>query len=146
MPDKVVYTTSAVNIGARDGGNSHTPDHSYEVKIAPPKKMGGDGEGTNPQQLFALGYSACFHSALNHYKKEENIENNSQVTLTVHLLKDPEDGGFKLSVEIEVGVEDMSEEQAQKLAEKAHAFCPYSKATKGNIESTVKAVPYVEGK
>lgn len=146
MPDKVVYTTSAVNTGAREGGESHTPDRSYEVKIDTPKKMGGSGDGTNPEQLFALGYSACFHAALNHYKKEENIDNRSQVTLTVHLLKDPEDGGFKLGVEIEVGVEDLSEEQAQKLADKAHAYCPYSKATKGNIEAKVKGVPYVEGK
>lgn len=145
MPDKVVYTTAAVNTGAREG-ESHTPDRSYEVQVDTPKEMGGSGNGTNPEQLFALGYSACFHSALDHYKKEEKIDNKSQVTLTVHLLKDPDDGGFKLSVEIEVGMEDMSEEQVQKLADKAHAFCPYSKATKGNIEATVKAVPYVDGK
>lgn len=145
MPDKVVYTTAAVNTGAREG-ESHTPDRSYEVKVDTPKEMGGSGDGTNPEQLFALGYSACFHAALDHYKKEEKIDNKSQVTLTVHLMKDPDDGGFKLGVEIEVGIEDMSEEQAQKLADKAHAFCPYSKATKGNIEATVKAVPYVDGK
>lgn len=145
MPDKVVYTTAAVNTGAREG-ESHTPDRSYEVQVDTPKEMGGSGDGTNPEQLFALGYSACFHAALDHYKKEEKIDNKSQVTLTVHLMKDPDDGGFKLGVEIEVGVEDMSEEQAQKLADKAHAFCPYSKATKGNIEATVKAVPYVDGK
>ncbi|GEN50303.1 organic hydroperoxide resistance protein [Alkalibacterium pelagium] len=145
MPDKVVYTTAAVNTGAREG-ESHTPDRSYEVQVDTPKEMGGSGDGTNPEQLFALGYSACFHAALDHYKKEEKIDNKSQVTLTVHLMKDPDDGGFKLGVEIEVGVEDMSEEEAQKLADKAHAFCPYSKATKGNIEATVKAVPYVDGK
>ncbi|GAA0487954.1 organic hydroperoxide resistance protein [Alkalibacterium sp. m-11] len=145
MPDKVVYTTAAVNTGAREG-ESHTPDRSYEVQVDTPKEMGGSGDGTNPEQLFALGYSACFHAALDHYKKEEKIDNKSQVTLTVHLMKDPDDGGFKLGVEIEVGVEDMYEEQAQKLADKAHAFCPYSKATKGNIEATVKAVPYVDGK
>lgn len=145
MPDKVVYTTAAVNTGAREG-ESHTPDRSYEVQVDTPKEMGGSGDGTNPEQLFALGYSACFHAALDHYKKEEKIDNKSQVTLTVHLMKDPDDGGFKLGVEIEVGIEDMSEEQAQKLTDKAHAFCPYSKATKGNIEATVKAVPYVDGK
>lgn len=145
MPDKVVYTTAAVNTGAREG-ESHTPDRSYEVQVDTPKEMGGSGNGTNPEQLFALGYSACFHAALDHYKKEEKIDNKSQVTLTVHLMKDPDDGGFKLGVEIEVGIEDMSEERAQKLADKAHAFCPYSKATKGNIEATVKAVPYVDGK
>lgn len=145
MSDKILYTTSAVNTGAREG-ESHTPDRSYEVTIDVPKEMGGKGNGTDPEQLFALGYSACFHAALDHYKKEENIDNRSQVTLTVHLVKDPTDGGFKLKTEIEVGIENMSEEEALALAERAHEFCPYSKATKGNIDSTVKVVPYEEGK
>ncbi|MFO8068493.1 MAG: organic hydroperoxide resistance protein [Alkalibacterium sp.] len=145
MSEKIVYTTSAINTGAREG-ESHSPDHSYEVNIDVPKEMGGKGDGTNPEQLFAMGYSACYHAALNHYKKEEKISNRSQVTLTVHLHKDPEDGGFKLSVEIEVGVEDMPEEKAQTLADKAHTYCPYSKATRGNIDVSIKGVPYVEGK
>lgn len=145
MSEAIVYTTSAVNTGAR-AGESHSPDRSYEVNIDVPEKMGGEGNGTNPEQLFAMGYSACYHAALNHYKKEENIDNRSQVTLTVHLHKDPSDGGFKLSVEVEVGMEDMAEEKVQKLADKAHAYCPYSKATQGNIDVTIKAVPYVEGK
>lgn len=145
MPDKVVYTTAAVNTGAREG-ESHSPDRSVKMDIDTPKEMGGAGNGTNPEQLFALGYSACFHAALDHYKKEAGIDNDSQVTLTVHLLKDPSDNGFKLSVEIEVGMKDMSEEKAQEFADKAHAFCPYSKATQGNIEANVKAVPYVDGK
>lgn len=145
MSEKIVYTTAAVNTGAR-AGESHSPDHSYELNIGVPKEMGGKGDGTNPEQLFAMGYSACYHAALDHYKKEENIDNDSQVTLTVHLHKDPTDGGFKLSVEIEVGMKDLPEEKVKDLADKAHTFCPYSKATKGNINVTVKAVPYVEGK
>ena len=145
MSEVIVYTTSAINTGAR-AGESHSPDRSFEVNIDVPKKMGGEGNGTNPEQLFAMGYSACYHAALDHYKKEENIDNRSQVTLTVHLHKDPTDGGFKLSVEVEVGVEDMPEEKAQKLAEKAHNYCPYSKATRGNIDVSIKGVPYVEGK
>ncbi|WP_208559594.1 organic hydroperoxide resistance protein [Marinilactibacillus kalidii] len=145
MADKPVYTTAAVNTGARNG-ESHTPDRSYEVNVDTPKKMGGDGNGTNPEQLFALGYSACYHSALDHYKSEKKIDNKSQVTLTVHLLKDQADGGFKLSVEIEVGIEDMSDADVQELAEKAHHYCPYSKATMGNIDVKISAVPYVAGK
>ncbi|GEK90131.1 peroxiredoxin, Ohr subfamily [Alkalibacterium putridalgicola] len=145
MSEKIVYTTAAVNTGAR-AGESHSPDRSYEVNIDVPKKMGGDGNGTNPEQLFAMGYSACYHAALDHYKKEENIDNESQVTLTVHLHNDPSDGGFKLSVEIEVGIKDFSEEKTKKLADKAHTYCPYSKATMGNIDVDVKAVPFVEGK
>jgi len=145
MSEEIVYTTAAVNTGAR-AGESHSPDRSYEVNIDVPKEMGGEGNGTNPEQLFAMGYSACYHAALDHYKKEENIDNDSQVTLTVHLHKDPADGGFKLSVEIEVGIKDFPEEKAKKLADKAHTYCPYSKATMGNIEVDVKGVPYVEGK
>lgn len=145
MADKPVYTTTAVNTGARDG-ESHISDRSFEVKIDTPKKMGGSGEGTNPEQLFALGYSACYHAALNHFKKEEGIENDSQVTHTVHLLKDPTDGGFKLSVEIEVGIKDMDDADVKELADKAHGFCPYSKATSGNIEVGVKVVPFVDNK
>lgn len=145
MADKILYTTSAVNTGAR-AGESHTPDRSYEVNIDVPKEMGGKGEGTDPEQLFALGYSACFHSALDHFKKEDKVKNKSQVTLTVHLVEDPTDGGFKLKTEIEVGIENMSEDEVLSLAERAHEFCPYSKATKGNIESKVTVVPYEEGK
>lgn len=130
MADKALYTTTAINTGAREG-ESHSPDRSFEVNVDTPKEMGGKGNGTDPEQLFALGYSACFHSALEHFKKQEKVDNRSQVTLTVNLLKDPTDGGFKLAVDIEVGFENMEEQQAQELAEKAHAFCPYSKATKG---------------
>ncbi|WP_161878545.1 organic hydroperoxide resistance protein [Alkalibacterium sp. MB6] len=145
MADKALYTTTAINTGAREG-ESHSPDRSFEVNVDTPKEMGGKGNGTDPEQLFALGYSACFHSALEHFKKQEKVDNRSQVTLTVNLLKDPTDGGFKLAVDIEVGFENMEEQQAQELAEKAHAFCPYSKATKGNIDANVTVVPYEEGK
>lgn len=145
MADKALYTTTAINTGAREG-ESHSPDRSFEVNVDTPKEMGGKGNGTDPEQLFAMGYSACFHSALEHFKKQEKVDNRSQVTLTVNLLKDPTDGGFKLAVDIEVGFENMEEQQAQELAEKAHDFCPYSKATKGNIDATVTVVPYEEGK
>ena len=145
MADKPVYTTTSVNTGARNG-ESHTPDRSYEVKVDTPKDMGGSGNGTNPEQLFALGYSACYHAALDHYKREEKITNKSQVTLTVHLLKDPTDGGFKLSADIEVGIEGLEDAKVKELADKAHPYCPSSKATMGNIDVNVSAVPYVEGK
>jgi Ohr subfamily peroxiredoxin len=145
MADKALYTTTAVNTGARDG-ESHIADHSFEVKVDTPKEMGGPGEGTNPEQLFALGYSACYHAALEHFKSEDGIENESQVTHTVHLLKDPTDNGFKIGVEIEVGIKDMDEADVQDLADRAHEFCPYSKATRGNIDVDVKVVPFVDNK
>lgn len=143
--EKVYYSTTAVNTGGRDG-ESHLQDRSFEVKVSTPKKMGGPGQGTNPEQLFALGYSACFHAALEHFKEEEKIEEPSQITQTVRLLEDPTDNGFKLSVKIEVAIKDLDEERVKELADKAHDFCPYSKAVKASIPVEVDVVPYEEDK
>ena len=139
---EVKYSTTAINTGGRVG-ESHVPDGSFSVKVSTPKEMGGPGQGSNPEQLFALGYSACYHSALEHYKKEEKISNKSEVTLTINLLSDPTDGGFKLAAVIEVAVEGLEDAKVQELAEKAHQYCPYSKATQGNIDVTVKTKEYV---
>ena len=139
---EVKYSTTAINTGGRVG-ESHLPDGSFSVKVSTPKEMGGPGQGSNPEQLFALGYSACYHSALEHYKKEEKISNKSEVTLTINLLGDPTDGGFKLAAVIEVAVEGLEDAKVQELAEKAHQYCPYSKATQGNIDVTVKTKEYV---
>ena len=139
---EVKYSTTAINVGGRVG-ESRLPDGSFSVKVSTPKEMGGPGQGSNPEQLFAMGYSACYHSALEHYKKEEKISNKSEVTLTINLLSDPSDGGFKLAAVIEVAVEGLEDAKVQELAEKAHNYCPYSKATKGNIDVTVKTKEYV---
>lgn len=138
---KVVYQTTAINTGGRNG-ESHLPDKSFSVRVSTPKAMGGPGQGSNPEQLFALGYSACFNSALEHMMKEENVTGKSQITLSVDLVSDPTDNGFKLAVKIEAAIEGKDTQETQKLADKAHAFCPYSKATKGNIDATVTAVEY----
>jgi len=143
--EKVLYTTTAVNTGGRDG-ESHLADRSFEVRVSTPKDMGGPGQGTNPEQLYAMGHSACYHSALEHYKDQEKITNKSQITQTVHLHKDPTDNGFKLSSKIEVAIEGLELDKVQELADKAHEFCPYSKATKGNVDYEVVAVEYEEGK
>lgn len=143
--DKVYYSTTATNTGGRDG-ESHLRDHSFEIKVSTPKEMGGPGQGSNPEQLFALGYSACFHGALELFKEKEKIKNPSQVTNTVQLLKDSSDDGFRLEVTIEVAIKGIDEQEVQELANKAHAFCPYSKAVKGNIPVTLRIVPYEEGK
>lgn len=138
---KKLYTTTAVNTGGRDGDSSLTDD-SFKVKIASPKKLGGSGEGQNPEQLFALGYGACFNGALELKMKEANVSGKSQVTSEVTLNSDPTDNGFKISVVMSVAIEGQDKEATQELAEKAHAFCPYSKATRGNIDVEVKAVDY----
>lgn len=143
--EKVYYSTTAVNTGGRNG-ESHLLDRSFEVKVSTPKKMGGPGQGTNPEQLFAMGYSACFNGALEHFMEEEKIQNPSQVTHTVRLLEDPSDNGFQLDVKIEVAIQDTAEDKVQELMEKAHGFCPYSKAVSGNVPVDLKVVPYEENK
>ncbi|MCA9766868.1 MAG: organic hydroperoxide resistance protein [Carnobacterium sp.] len=140
---KVLYQTTAINTGGRNG-ESHLPDKSFSVRVSTPKKMGGPGQGSNPEQLFALGYSACFNSALEHIMKEENSSGKSQVTATIELISDPTDNGFKLAATMEVAIEGKDLAETKVWADKAHAFCPYSKATKGNIAVTVTAVEYKE--
>lgn len=142
---KEVYQTEAVNTGGRDG-LSYLTDGSYEVKIATPKSMGGSGNGQNPEQLFALGYSACFHSALEVVKAQHKINNASQVTHNVRLYKKPDAPDFQLEVDIAVGIEDYDLDKTKVIAQEAHKVCPYSKAVAGNIAVTIRAVDYDESK
>ncbi|SDQ23386.1 organic hydroperoxide resistance protein [Carnobacterium viridans] len=138
---KLMYQTTAINTGGRNG-ESHLPDGSFSVKVSTPKQMGGPGQGSNPEQLFALGYSACFNSALEIMLQQAKIQAKSEVTAEVSLNSDPTDKGFKLSVVLTVAIEGQDLETTQELAEKAHAFCPYSKAVQNNIDVEVKAVEY----
>lgn len=138
---KLMYQTTAINTGGRNG-ESHLPDGSFSVKVSTPKQMGGPGQGSNPEQLFALGYSACFNSALEIMLQQAKIQAKSEVTAEVSLNSDPTDKGFKLSVVLTIAIEGQDLETTQELAEKAHAFCPYSKAVQNNIDVEVKAVEY----
>lgn len=131
-----VYQTSMINTGGREGQVS-SPDGTFSFKVAAP---GSGAEGaTNPEQLFAAGYSACFGSALLLAMLRERIREESTVTATVSLYE-REKQDFLIGVEIEGHIENVPLEKAQELLEKAHEICPYSKATRGNIEVTVKAV------
>ena len=138
---KLMYQTTAINTGGRNG-ESHLPDGSFSVKVSTPKQMGGPGQGSNPEQLFALGYSACFNSALEIMLQQAKIQAKSEVTAEVSLNSDPTDKGFKLSVVLTVAIEGQDLETTQELAEKAHAFCPYSKAVQNNINVDIKAIEY----
>lgn len=101
-----IYETQATNTGGRDGV-SYLDDGSYEVKITTPKEMGGSGTGQNPEQLFALGYSACFHGALEIVKAQHKVREDSQVTNIVRLYKKPDAIDFQLAVEITVAIRDL---------------------------------------
>ncbi|WP_427814767.1 organic hydroperoxide resistance protein (plasmid) [Enterococcus sp. 22-H-5-01] len=133
---KKMYSTKIINTGGRSG-EVHSPDHSFELNIAAPGKRVENA--TNPEQLFAAGYSACFNSALDLVKQNKGIEGAATVSAQVSLYAESE-LNFVLGVEIEGSIEGLSVEETQELLEIAHTVCPYSKATAGNIEVTIKAV------
>ncbi|WP_099222050.1 organic hydroperoxide resistance protein [Listeria costaricensis] len=135
---KKLYETTIVNTGGRSG-EVHSPDNVFYFDISAPKELGGEGGGgTNPEQLFAAGYSSCFNSALELVLGKEKIDAKSTVTATVSLYSDPEDGGFKVGVVLEVEIDGVEKDKAEELVEKAHQVCPYSKATRGNIDVELK--------
>ncbi|MEB5629292.1 organic hydroperoxide resistance protein [Staphylococcus capitis] len=132
---KPLYTTTMISNGGRDG-RVFSPDNTFVQNLATPKEMGGQsGNDTNPEQLFAAGYSACFNSALSLILSQNKVNDaNPEVEITIELIKDETDNGFKLAADIKVTLENISQEDAEKYVEQAHQFCPYSKATRGNID------------
>ncbi|MFD9426156.1 MULTISPECIES: organic hydroperoxide resistance protein [unclassified Streptomyces] len=129
----VVYTAVATAENGRDGRVS-SDDGNLDVIVNPPKAMGGSGSGTNPEQLFAAGYSACFQGALGVVARQEKADiSGSTVTASVGIGKN-EAGGFGLEVAISASIPNVDKATAQSLIEKAHQVCPYSNATRGNIK------------
>lgn len=130
---KVIFHTQATAHGGR-AGHIETPDHHLDVKLGVPGELGGEGGGgTNPEQLFAAGYASCFQSAIGAVARREKIEfGNSKVTAVVGLMRDGV--GYALDVELHITVPGLSREQAEDLVHKAHEVCPYSRATKGNLD------------
>lgn len=136
------YTTTGVNTSGRKG-KSYIEGGSFAVNLVPP---GSKREGTNPEELFALGYSACFHSALEGVKKQEQVDKESIVRHKVSIEQNKENSDTILGVVIEVGIEDLDQDRTKELAVQANELCPYSRAIKnGEINFEVKAVPYEEG-
>jgi osmotically inducible protein OsmC len=131
--EKAVYTAEATATGGRDG-RARTSDGKVDVLLTPPKEMGGSGEGTNPEQLFACGYSACFLGAIKFVAGKEKIAVPRAASITGHVGIGPIPTGFGLEVELRISLPGMDRAQAQALVDKAHIVCPYSNATRGNIE------------
>lgn len=131
----VLYTAVATAENGRDGRVA-TDDGRLDVVVNPPKEMGGSGAGTNPEQLFAAGYSACFQGALGVVARQAGVDvSGSTVTARVGLGRN--DDGFGLVVEISAAIPGVEEGVARELVEKAHGVCPYSRATRGNIGVTL---------
>lgn len=134
----VAYTAVATAQNGRDGRVA-TDDGKLDVVVNPPKEMGGSGAGTNPEQLFAAGYSACFQGALGVVARQEKADiSGSTVTASVGIGK-TEAGGFGLEVAITATIPNVDRATAQSLVEKAHQVCPYSSATRGNIKVALSA-------
>ncbi|ARK29508.1 organic hydroperoxide resistance protein [Halalkalibacter krulwichiae] len=129
----VLFTAQAKAVGGRNGQVSSN-NGVLEHKLVMPTGGASASEGTNPEQLFAAGYAACFDGALNLVASKEKKEVESEINAQVSLMKDPSDNGYKIGVVLEVTLNGVSQNEAEKLVEKAHEVCPYSKATRGNIE------------
>jgi lipoyl-dependent peroxiredoxin len=132
---RVLYTAEATVTGGRSAGHGRTSDGALDVQLRAPAEMGGEGGGTNPEQLFAVGYAACFEGAIGVAGRRERAEVgdvsiDSRVTLTP-----TEDRALRLGVELDVTLPQVSDpEQAARIVELAHHVCPYSNATRGNVD------------
>jgi lipoyl-dependent peroxiredoxin len=127
-----LYTTRAHVTGGRSGGHARTDDGRLDVGIEAPSELGGSGEGTNPEQLFAAGYAACFLSALKLVAGKRGVPaDGASIDADVELHRDGR--AFKLAAELRVTMPGVEREQAERLVERAHQVCPYSNATRGNI-------------
>lgn len=137
MTKNISYTARVINTGGREGRSTTHEGGELSVENSTNQRKGT----TNPEELFALGYAACFHQALEAHKAEANIEADSKVQVKVHLLTD-DDNGFEIAAEITGGIDGESLETVEQLMNQAHETCPYSNATRGNIDVTVSAVEY----
>jgi Ohr subfamily peroxiredoxin len=139
MPDlleKRLYTAVATATGGRDG-RVKSDDGILDFAVTPPKVLGGKGGATNPEQLFAAGYAACFGSALMHVARAQKI-NPGAVEITAHVTLGAVGQGFGLAVELVASLPELEREKADALLKAAHQVCPYSNATRGNIAVELK--------
>jgi lipoyl-dependent peroxiredoxin len=135
--NKVLYTAEASTTGGRDG-HARSSDGVLDVDVRVPEAMGGQGGGTNPEQLFAAGYAACFQSALGVVSRRQKVDSSGSTVTAKVSIGAIEGGAFGLAVELDVAIPGVDADTAQELADAAHQVCPYSNATRGNIEVTVK--------
>ena len=135
MAREPIYTAHAHVVGGRVHGHGTTSDGALEVDLRRPKEMGGEGGGTNPEQLFAVGYAACFESALGAVARRQKLEVDDVAVESSVSLVPTEERSFNLAVELAVTLPSISDtEQAVALVRAAHGVCPYSNATRGNVD------------
>lgn len=140
QPDQVLYTAQATATGGRTG-SARSSDGALDVQLSTPKALGGaGGEGTNPEQLFAAGYSACFLGAMGFVAGQQKMKLPAATTVTGQVGIGPCAGGFAITVALEVHIPDMDLAQAEALVAKAHQVCPYSNATRGNVDVQFRVI------
>jgi osmotically inducible protein OsmC len=131
---KVLYTATAHVTGGR-GGHGRTADGQLDVNLRLPTEMGGEGGGTNPEELFAVGWAACFESAIAGVARRQHVEAGEVSIESAISLLPTGDGGFKLAASLNVSIPSVSDrEVASELIRAAHQVCPYSNATRGNVD------------
>ncbi|OUE26758.1 organic hydroperoxide resistance protein [Clavibacter michiganensis] len=135
-----IYTAIAHASGGGRDGHVRSEDDQIDFDTRPPKEMGGSGEGTNPEQLFAAGYSACFLGATHLVGKNAGVDTKDAGVSASVSIGDNGEGGFGLAVELDVYLPNVAPERRQEIADAAHQVCPYSNATRGNIDVKVTIV------
>jgi Ohr subfamily peroxiredoxin len=135
--DQVLYTAEATATGGRDG-RAVSSDGVLNVQLSTPRELGGaGGPGTNPEQMFAAGYSACFIGALKFVAGQAKVALPADTSITGRVGIGPIPTGFGIQAELQINIPGMPREQAEDLVQKAHIVCPYSNATRGNIDVTL---------
>ena len=137
--EKTLYTATATAFGGREG-RVKSDDGLLDLTVVPPKALGGSGAGTNPEQMFAGGYAACFGSALGHVAKAQKIT-TGPVQITAKVSIGPVGQGFGLAVDLVATIPEMPRDKAEALVHAAHQVCPYSNATRGNIVVNLSLAP-----
>jgi Ohr subfamily peroxiredoxin len=133
-PEKILYTAHATATGGREG-RAVSSDKALDVKLSTPRELGGaGGDGTNPEQLFAAGYSACFIGAMKAVAAQDKQKLPGEISIEGSVGIGQIPGGFGIAVELRIAVPGMPREELQALVDKAHQVCPYSNATRGNID------------
>lgn len=134
--EKIIYTAKTHTTGGREG-RSVSDDGLLDVTLAPPAAMGGKSDATNPEQLFAAGYSACFMGALKHVATQKKVAVPADASIDASVDIGPIPQGFGIAVALKIDLPGMDRTEAQALIDAAHIVCPYSNATRGNIEVTL---------
>lgn len=137
---KPIYTTEARSSGPARDGRAYLTDGTLEIKMGLAEELGGNGQGANPEQLFALGYATCFHQAVKNVARETKADSTASSVQARVNFGLGEEGYYKLAVVLEVSLPYVEMDQAREIAVRAHEICPYSRATRGNIDVSVSVV------